>query len=65
MKNGADESFNGKFRDVCLSVERLRSRGEAEVMIELSPRHYNAIRPHSSLDYLTSNRIQNELRLHE
>jgi putative transposase len=52
-QNGADESFNGKFRDECLSLEWFRSRREAVVVIEAWRRHYNAVRPHSSLNYLT------------
>jgi hypothetical protein len=34
-QNGADESFNGKFRDECLSLEWFSSRPQAKVMIEL------------------------------
>jgi putative transposase len=52
-QNGADESFNGKFRDECLSMEWFRSRAEARVLIEIWRRHYNEVRPHSSLDYRT------------
>jgi putative transposase len=52
-QNGADESFNGKLRDECLSLEWFRSRAEARVVIENWRRHYNAVRPHSSLKYLT------------
>jgi putative transposase len=52
-QNGTDESFNGKFRDECLSLEWFRSREEARVVIEIWRRHYNRVRPHSSLDYLT------------
>jgi putative transposase len=52
-QNGADESFNGKFRDECLSMEWFRSRAEARVVVEIWRRHYNAVRPHSSLDYRT------------
>lgn len=33
-QNGTDESFNGKFRDECLSIEWFRSRREAAVLIE-------------------------------
>ena len=47
------QGFNGKFRDECLSLEWLRSRAEAKVVIEAWRRHYNTVRPHSSLDYLT------------
>ena len=52
-QNGADESFNGKFRDECLSLEWFRSREEARVVIETWRRHYNHVRPHSSLKDLT------------
>jgi len=52
-QNGADESFNGKFRDECLNMEWFRSRREALVLIEIWRHHYNAVRPHSSLDYRT------------
>jgi len=52
-QNGTDESFNGRFRDECLSVEWFRSRREAIAMIETWRKHYNEVRPHSSLGYLT------------
>jgi len=52
-QNGADESFNGKFRDEHLSVQWFRHRVEARVSIEQWRRHYNAVRPHSSLAYRT------------
>lgn len=52
-QNGVAESFNGKFRDECLSLEWFRSRVEAKVVIEQWRRHYNEVRPHSSLGYLT------------
>ncbi len=52
-QNGDNESFNGKFRDECLSMEWFRSRTEALVLIEIWRRHYNEVRPHSSLDYRT------------
>lgn len=48
-QNGTTESFNGKFRDECLSMEWFRNRIEAKVVIEQWRRHYNEIRPHSSL----------------
>jgi putative transposase len=54
-QNGVVESFNGKFRDECLSLEWFRSRAEAKVLIENWRRHYNEVRPHSSLNYLTPN----------
>ena len=52
-QNGTDESFNGKFRDECLSLEWFRNRLEAKVGIERWRQHYNDVRPHQSLGYLT------------
>jgi putative transposase len=52
-QNGADESFNGKFRDQLLSLQWFRNRTDAKVCIEAWRRHYNEVRPHSSLGYLT------------
>jgi putative transposase len=52
-QNGVGESFNGKFRDECLSVEWFRSRAEAKVVIETWRQHFNEVRPHSSLNYQT------------
>jgi len=52
-QNATNESFNDKFRDECLSLEWFRSRVEAKVLIESWRRHYNEVRPHSSLGYLT------------
>jgi putative transposase len=52
-QNGVGESFNGKFRDECLNMECFLSRAEAKTIIEAWRRHYNEVRPHSSLGYLT------------
>jgi putative transposase len=52
-QNGADESFNGKFRDQHLSLQWFRNRADAKVSIEDWRRHYNEVRPHSSLGYRT------------
>ena len=52
-QNGTDESFNGRFRDECLNMEWFRTREEAVVLIETWRKHYNTVRPHSSLAYLT------------
>ncbi|OJX02211.1 MAG: transposase [Burkholderiales bacterium 70-64] len=52
-QNGTDESFNGRFGDECLNLEWFRSRCEARVVIETWRRHYNQVRPHSSLGYRT------------
>ena len=60
-QNGTDESFNGKFRDECLSIEWFRSRREAVVLIEAWRNHYNEVRPHSSLQYLTPTQFTQQL----
>ena len=52
-QNGTAESFNGKLRDECLSMEWFRSRAEAKAVIEGWRRHYNTVRPHSSLGNMT------------
>jgi putative transposase len=52
-QNGLNESFNDKFRNECLSLEWFRNRAEASVIIEAWRRHYNDVRPHSSLGDLT------------
>jgi len=52
-QNGTNESFNGKLRDECLNVEWFRNRREATIIIESWRQHYNAVRPHMSLHYLT------------
>ena len=52
-QNGTDESFNGKFRNECLSLEWFRNRMEAKIGIEHWQRHYNEERPHMSLGDLT------------
>jgi putative transposase len=52
-QNATDESFNGRFRDEYLTLNWFRNRVDAKVGIEQWRRHYNAVRPHSSLGYLT------------
>lgn len=52
-QNGTNERFNGRLRDECLNAEWFRTRREARIVIEAWRRHYNAVRPHSSLEYLT------------
>lgn len=44
---------NEKFRAQHLSLQWFRNRIEAKVSIEQWRRHYNDVRPHSSLGYLT------------
>ena len=52
-QNATDESFNGRFRDEHLTLQWFRNRVDARVGIEQWRRHYNEVRPHSSLAYLT------------
>jgi putative transposase len=50
-ENGYCESFNSKLRDELLNGEIFYSLKEARIVIESWRRHYNEIRPHSSLGY--------------
>jgi len=50
-ENGYIESFNGKMRDELLAREIFYSLKEAQVLIEMWRKHYNTVRPHSSLGY--------------
>ena len=52
-QNATDESFNGRLRDEYLTLNWFRNRVDARVGIEQWRRHYNEVRPHSSLGYLT------------
>jgi transposase InsO family protein len=49
--NGYNESFNGKLRDELLKREVFDTLLEAKVLVERWRRHYNQVRPHSSLGY--------------
>lgn len=50
-ENGYCESFNARLRDELLNGEMFYSLKEARIVIESWRRHYNEIRPHSSLGY--------------
>ena len=50
-ENDYCESLNSKLRDELLNGEIFTTLREAEVLIENWRKHYNAIRPHSSLNY--------------
>ncbi len=50
-ENGYCVSFNAKLRDELLNGEVFYTLKEASVVIEQWRRHYNSIRPHSSLGY--------------
>ena len=60
-QNGTNESFNGKFRDECLSMEWFRNRVDAKIVIESWRQHYNEVRPHSSLANLTPIQFKQQL----
>jgi len=48
-ENGQIESFNGKLRGEILNLETFDRVLKARVRVERWKRHYNAVRPHSSL----------------
>ena len=50
-ENGYCESFNSKLRDELLAGEQFSTLYEAQVLIEWWRKHYNTVRPHSSLGY--------------
>ncbi len=50
-ENGYVESFNGKLQDELPNGEVFNTLREAQVLIEEWRRHYNRVRPHSSLGY--------------
>ena len=52
-QNGANESFNGKFRDECLGMQWFKNRIDAKIAIDDWREMYNGVRPHSSLNNLT------------
>lgn len=56
------ESFNGKFRDECLSVNWFLSLEDASIKIEDWRWEYNHLRPHSSLEGLSP---QEFINLHQ
>ena len=50
-ENGHCESFNGSMRDELLNGDIFYTLAEAKILIEAWRRHYNTVRPHSSLGY--------------
>jgi putative transposase len=50
-ENGYIESFNARMRDELLNGEIFYTLKEARIIIESWRRHYNGVRPHSSLGY--------------
>lgn len=58
------ESFNGKFRDECLSVNWFLSIEDAQEKIEAWRWDYNLFRPHSSLNDLSPQEFINLQQIH-
>lgn len=58
-QNAFIESYNGKFRDACLNEHWFVTIADARRQIEVWHRHYNTVRPHSSL----GNRTPEQFRL--
>ena len=52
-QNAFIESLNGKFRNECLNQHWFCTLDEARYEIDTWRQHYNHVRPHSSLDYMT------------
>jgi putative transposase len=61
-QNATDESFNGKLRNECLTLEWFRNRREAQVGIERWRRHYNEDRPHMSLGNRTPSEYKSTIK---
>jgi putative transposase len=57
------ESFNGSFRDECLSTHWFLSLEDAKEKIERWREEYNNFRPHSSLADLTPNQVVTQCQL--
>ena len=53
IQNALVESFNGKFRDACLNEHWFLDLAEAQRRIEAWLIHYNTVRPHSALGFLS------------
>ena len=53
IQNPFVESFNGKVRDVCLNEQWFIDLADARRNIEAWRIHYNRVRPHSSLGFLS------------
>jgi putative transposase len=65
MQNGYIESFNGKFRDECLSQHWFISLAEARTVSEEWRMDYNERRPHQSLQYRTPDEFARETKAYQ
>jgi putative transposase len=61
-QNAFIESFNGKFRSLCLNQNWFSTIEEARLIIENWRKHYVEVRPHSSLDDLTPKEFASKKR---
>ena len=59
-QNAFVESFNARFRDTCLNQHWFKDLEEARSVINRWRRHYNEVRPHSSLGYLSPTNYANQ-----
>jgi putative transposase len=50
-QNALVESFNGRYKDLCLNQDYFSSLDDARSIIDRWRDHYNRVRPHSSLGY--------------
>lgn len=57
IENAYIESFNGRLREECLNASWFRNLFDARRQIEAWRRHYNTVRPHSSLGYQTRSEL--------
>lgn len=62
VDNAFIESFNGSFRDECLSVNWFLSIEDARCKIEAWRKDYNEFRPHSSIENMTPNEFAEQSR---
>ena len=61
-QNAHVESFNGRFRDECLSEDRFPTLARARLEIERWRVDYNTQRPHSALGYVTPKMFADQAR---
>jgi putative transposase len=61
QQNGFTESLNGRLRDEFLNQHWFTSLREAQSLLEEWRQDYNAVRPHSSLGWLTPNEYAEKL----
>lgn len=51
------ESFNGRLREECLNQSVFHNLAQARTVIESWRQDYNHVRPHSALQYQTSDAV--------